>query len=123
MKQVIILLFSITWLNISIYAQNRGVQNSNIQPCPESADVVSVMAFGAKGDGKTDDTQAFQRALDSFGTKGGTVYAPRGAYLFAGSLNVPQAVTLKGAFESVPAHNGIRDAGLPKPGETGTDRI
>jgi hypothetical protein len=78
------------------------------------------MAFGAKGDGKTDDTQAFQRALDSFGSRGGTVYTPRGVYLFAGSLNIPQAVTLKGAFESVPAHNGIRDAGLPKPGETGT---
>jgi hypothetical protein len=95
-------------------------KNVDIQPYVESGDVVSVMNFGAKGDGKTDDTQAFQKALDSFGTRGGTVYVPRGAYLFAGSLNVPQAVTLKGAFESVPAHNGIRDAGLPKPGDTGT---
>jgi hypothetical protein len=85
-----------------------------------SDDVVSVQDFGAKGDGKTDDTKAFQKALDSFGTKGGTVYAPRGTYLFTGSLNIPQAVTLKGAFESVPAHNGIRDEGLPKPGDDGT---
>ena len=92
----------------------------NIQPYIESGDVVSVMNFGAKGDGKTDDTRAFQKALDSFGAKGGTVYVPRGAYLFSGSLNVPQAVTLKGAFESVPSHNGIRDAGLPKPGDDGT---
>jgi hypothetical protein len=83
-------------------------------------DVVSVMDFGAKGDGKTDDTQAFQKALDAFGTKGGTVYVPIGSYLFAGSLNVPQAVTLKGAFESVPSHNGIRNPGLPKPGDDGT---
>ena len=29
-------------------------------------------------------------------------------------------VTLKGSFESVPAHNGIRDKGLPRPGELGT---
>ncbi|MDR1172154.1 MAG: glycoside hydrolase family 55 protein [Bacteroidales bacterium] len=85
-----------------------------------SDDMVSVRDFGAKGDGKTDDTEAFQKALHSFGTRGGTVYAPRGTYLFAGSLNIPQAVTLKGSFESVPAHNGIRDKGLPKPGDDGT---
>ena len=97
----------------------------NFNSLPESSglttdDVVSVMDFGAKGDGKTDDTKAFQKALDSFGTMGGTVYVPRGVYLFAGSLNVPQAVTLKGSIESVPAHNGIRDQGLPKPGDDGT---
>jgi len=33
---------------------------------------------------------------------------------------VPGAVTLKGVWESVPAHNGIRDAGLPKPTDDGT---
>jgi hypothetical protein len=95
-------------------------KNIDIQPYAESGDVVSVINFGAKGDGKTDDTKAFQKALDSFGVKGGTVYVPRGVYLFSGSLNVPQAVTLKGAFESVPSHNGIRNAGLPKPGDDGT---
>ncbi|MDR2056743.1 MAG: hypothetical protein LBP83_00360 [Dysgonamonadaceae bacterium] len=98
-------------------AQSKSV---DIQPYPESVDVVSVTDFGAQGDGKTDDTQAFQKALNSFGTKGGTVYVPRGIYLFAGNLNIPQAVTLKGAFESVPSHNGIRNAGLPKPGDDGT---
>lgn len=99
-------------------AQHR--KNMDINPYPESADVVSVLDFGAKADGKTDDTQAFQEALNSFGKKGGTVYVPRGVYLFKGSLNVPQAVTLKGSFESVPSHNGIRNAGLPKPGDDGT---
>jgi hypothetical protein len=99
------------------FAQNR---NTDIQQYPESVDVVSVTAFGAKGDGKTDDTQAFQKAMDSFGTKGGTVYIPRGTFLLAGSINVPQAVTLKGSIESVPSHNGIRDAKLPKPGDDGT---
>ncbi|MDR1415576.1 MAG: glycoside hydrolase family 55 protein [Odoribacteraceae bacterium] len=84
------------------------------------AGTVSVMDFGAKGDGVTDDTKAFQDALDSFGTKGGTVHAPAGNYLFTGNLNIPAAVTLKGSFESVPAHNGIRDPGLPKPEDDGT---
>jgi hypothetical protein len=96
---------------------NKNVQ---ISPHPESADIVSVLDFGAKADGKTDDTPAFQKALAYFGNKGGTVYAPRGTYLFKGSLNIPQAVTLKGAFESVPSHNGIRNEGATKPGDDGT---
>jgi hypothetical protein len=86
-----------------------------------SADVYPVTDFGAKGDGKADDTVAFQKALDAAGKAGGgVVYAARGNYFFAGHLNVPSAVTLKGVWESVPAHNGIRDAGLPKPTDDGT---
>ena len=82
---------------------------------------VTESAFGAKGDGTTDDTPAFQAALDAAAQAGGgVVLAPRGNYLFAGRLNVPPAVTLKGVWESVPAHNGIRDAGLPKPTDDGT---
>ncbi|GHT75104.1 hypothetical protein AGMMS50262_09470 [Bacteroidia bacterium] len=121
MKQINAFLLVICCLSFtfhSCWSQNK--KSENIQPFPESPDVVSVLNFGAKGDGKTDDTRAFQKALDFFGTKGGTVYVPRGVYFFAGSLNVPQAITLKGAFESVPSHNGIRNAGLPKPGDDGT---
>ena len=47
-------------------------------------DLYSVRDFGAKGDGKTDDTAAFQKALDAAGQAGGgVVYAPRGNYFFA----------------------------------------
>lgn len=80
----------------------------------------NVRDFGAQGDGTTDDTAAFQRALDAAATGGGVVLAPRGNYLFAGHLTVPSAVTLKGVWESVPAHNGLRDRGLPKPTDDGT---
>ena len=84
-------------------------------------DNYQVTDFGAKGDGKTDDTAAFQKALDAAGQAGGgVVHAPRGNYFFAGHLKVPPAVTLQGIWESVPAHNGIRDAGLPKPTDDGT---
>ncbi len=80
-----------------------------------------VRRFGAVGDGKADDTAAFQKALDTAGQAGGgTVLAPRGNYFFAGHLNVPNAVTLAGMWESVPAHNGLRDRGLPKPTDDGT---
>ena len=87
----------------------------------ETPGVYLVTAFGAKGDGKTDDTAAFQAALDAAATAGGgTVWAPRGNYLFAGHLSVPGAVTLAGIWTSVPAHNGLRDRGLPKPTDDGT---
>jgi len=84
-------------------------------------DAVSVLDYGAKADGKTDDTAAFQRALDARGEAGGgIVRAPRGNYFFAGHLDVPPAVTLAGVWHSVPAHNGLRDQGLPKPTDDGT---
>ncbi len=81
----------------------------------------NVKSFGAKGDGVTDDTKAFQRALDAAVTINcSTVFVPGGKYLIKGSLNVPPGVCLKGVWNSVPAHNGIRDAGLPKPTDDGT---
>jgi hypothetical protein len=84
-------------------------------------DYFNVRSFGAAGDGQTDDTAAFQKALDAAGKAGGgVVYAPVGNYFFAGSLNVPNAVTLAGVWQSVPAHNGLRNRGLPKPTDDGT---
>ena len=86
-----------------------------------AGDVLSVRDFGAKGDGKTDDTAAFQKALDAAGQSGGgLVNVPRGNYFFAGHLRAPKAVTLKGVWESVPSHVGIRNAGAPKPTDEGT---
>lgn len=87
----------------------------------QAPDFYSVRDFGAVGDGKTDDTAAFQKALDAArDAHGGVVYAPRGNYFFAGHLNVPDAVTLKGVWESVPSHVGIRNAGAAKPTDDGT---
>ena len=92
-----------------------------VKPLGPTGLLVTDKKFGAKGDGKTDDTASFQKAMDAAARAGGgTVYAPRGNYLFKGRLNVPGTVTLKGIWESVPAHNGIRDAGLPKPTDDGT---
>ncbi len=92
------------------------------KPAPAAfSDDFNVRDYGALGDGKTDDTAAFQKALDAAGeANGGVVYAPVGNYFFAGHLNVPKAVTLAGIWQSVPAHNGIRNRGLPKPTDDGT---
>lgn len=88
---------------------------------PGKPGTYNVRDYGAKGDGKTDDTAAFQKALNAAARAGGgVVYAPRGNYRFAGHLNVPSAVTLRGVWESVPAHNGIRDPDLPRPTDDGT---
>lgn len=43
--------------------------------------VFNVLDFGAKGDGKTPDSEAIQKALDAAGKVSGTVYFPAGRYL------------------------------------------
>src|ERR1700745_1677333 len=82
----------------------------------QTAGVYSVRDYGAKGDGVTDDTAAFQKALDAAGqAQGGTVVADRGNYFFAGHLIVPNAVTLQGMWKSVPSHLGLRNQDRAKP--------
>ena len=53
-----------------------------------------VERFGAKGDGKTMNTAAIQRAIDAAAKGGGTVVFPAGAFL-TGSIFVKSGVTLK----------------------------
>jgi hypothetical protein len=86
-------------------------------------DQYSVLDFGAKADGKTDDTTSFQKALDAAGQAGGgIVYAPCGNYFFTGHLDVPSGVTLEGVWQSVPSHAGLREhkPNLSKPTDNGT---
>lgn len=109
-------------LLVCVCQQTLTGQTHEVASSPEEpGSIWNVRSFGAAGDGKTDDTEAFQRALDAAAEAGGgTVFAPRGNYFFAGHLNVPNAVTLAGIWQSVPAHNGLRDRGLPKPTDDGT---
>ncbi len=86
----------------------------------DGPETVSVRDFGAKADGRTDDTGAFQKALDAVAKGGGTVQSGRGSFYFAGHLNVPSGVTLEGIWKSVPSHAGIRDRGDKKPTDDGT---
>jgi hypothetical protein len=61
--------------------------------------MMNVLSFGASGDGKADNTAAFQAALDSAGGKGKVVYVPEGQYRFDGVLSIPDGVALKGPAE------------------------
>lgn len=59
-------------------------------------DVVNVKAYGAKGDGATDDTAAIQAAHDAM-TDGNTLYLPRGTYVLSSALNFTKNITVQGA--------------------------
>jgi hypothetical protein len=63
------------------------------QNTSRTASVYSVLDFGAKGDGKTPDSEPIQKALDAAGSVGGTVYFPAGRYL-CHDLKVHQHTTL-----------------------------
>jgi hypothetical protein len=55
-------------------------------------------AYGAKGDGTTDDTAAIQAAVNALGSQGGVVYLPPGNYLLnSNPVNLGAPVTIQGA--------------------------
>lgn len=70
---------------------------------------LNVTDFGAQGDGKSDDTAAFQKALDECGALGGTVSVPSGKYLIKTHLNVPASVTLEGTWRAPVTVNNYHD--------------
>ena len=59
----------------------------------------NVLDFGAVADGITDNTEAFQSALDKAASIGGIVNIPAGQYKIEGVLTIPDGVTLKGIAE------------------------
>ena len=71
----------------------------------------NVLEFGAWGDGKRDNTAAFQKALDAVHSAGGgIVHVPAGRYLFKGHLTMPANTTLEGVFSAPPVIPARRDA-------------
>lgn len=88
MKRISILIM-IMVCSFSSYAQSKF-------------DYVNVKEYGAKADGKSDDTQAIQKALAAAVKKGGICFLPTGSYRLNGSLIVPEGVTLKGSYDGIP---------------------
>jgi hypothetical protein len=66
----------------------------------EQPSTVNVRDYGARGDGKTDDTSAFQEAMAVVAGKGGVVTVPVGNYLIATHLVIPANVTLEGVWKT-----------------------
>jgi hypothetical protein len=59
---------------------------------PADAGVINVKQppYNAKGDGKTDDTRAIQKALDDHPNAGAIIYLPRGTYRISDTLRWPK---------------------------------
>lgn len=80
----------------------------------------NVKAFGAAGDGVTDDAIAIQNALNAAGVVGGVVYFPSVAswYVVGSTLTVPDLVVLRG--DSVPWRTSSppRPSGLSRKNNT-----
>jgi hypothetical protein len=72
---------------------------------PAHNSVLNIYDFNAAGDGKTDDTAAFEAALKE-ASRGNikTVFVPLGHYLIKGNLTIPPNVCLEGCSQA-PARN------------------
>ncbi|MEN6583805.1 MAG: glycosyl hydrolase family 28-related protein [Armatimonadota bacterium] len=88
-------------LTMMVLAAGAPTQASNTAALVGQNGVYSVASFGAKGDRVTDDTKAFQKALDTAGESGGgIVFVPTGNYLIKTHLSIPENVTLEGVFRA-----------------------
>ena len=67
----------------AIITVQSGLAQAGCAPSPSSSLSANVRdaAYGAKGDGVTDDTAAIQRAVDAVAGTGGTVTVPDGTYM------------------------------------------
>lgn len=76
-------------------------------PTHNTNEIVVVSAtpqqYGAVGDGATDDSGAFQAALNAVsnpgGVGGGVVFVPSGTYAFSNNIAIPPGVTLQGDWQ------------------------
>lgn len=102
------------YLAVAIALIGLGATGESGQP--QKVSTWDVTDFGAVPDGRTDNTAAFQKALDTAAAaSGGTVHIPTGRYGFDGVLRVPKEVSLAGVAPYAPAHAGLRDKTDEKP--------
>lgn len=69
------------YLLITAPSSHSQIQTSELPPAVDS----SVKAYGARGDGKTDDSAAIQRAVDS---KQGQIVFPKGVYRLTKTITI-----------------------------------
>ncbi|RDA88218.1 hypothetical protein CP532_0368 [Ophiocordyceps camponoti-leonardi (nom. inval.)] len=79
------------------------------------SDFVHVKDFGARGDGSTDDTAAFQAAIR--GSQGKILFVDSGSYILRGTVTVPSGTKIVGEAWSQLVASGpfFSNAGNPKP--------
>ncbi len=91
-------------VSISDSLSYSAAKGNNTAPDPRNPEDViiytcDVLDYGAVGDGTTDDTSAFQNAINAVAKQGGgTVYVPAGSYKINGTLTVKRSVYLVGEW-------------------------
>lgn len=80
-----------------IFSSTVTVPGGTVAP----SDWFNVKAYGAAGDGVTNDTTAIQNAINAASATYGTVYFPAGTYLHNSSLSVSAPIRLTGTSGSV----------------------
>jgi Pectate lyase superfamily protein len=112
---LVVLVAALTsWITASVVDDDAGSSAVPAAPAGGAGSATGrlawadVRSFGARGDGKTDDTRAIQRAIDSLKGKpgspqGGTVYFPRGSYRVDGRLNADRSLSLVLQGDGAPA--------------------
>lgn len=83
----------------SLYVKESGTGNTGWSPVQRTTGMLNVQSYGAKGDGTTNDTAAFQAAHDALPATGGTIFVPASAtrYVVQGLNITKNSVTLRGA--------------------------
>lgn len=94
--------------------------------CNITLGVFNAKAFGAIGDGTTDDTAAIQAAIDAC-TTGGIVFVPQGIYLITTPINLvnleDKHITIQGAGRGDGLYNTTPSYGTNFYGRTGTQAV
>lgn len=76
-----------------------------VKPAQQQRKVIDVTDFGAIGDLSTDNTAAFQAAIDSATQFSGTVFIPGGNYILQNELKIPGGVMLQGESQGGDYHS------------------
>lgn len=106
-----------TRIRQEILSQKPALPARDIPALPPMETWANVRQFGAKGDGKTDDTEAFREAI----RQQDVIYVPQGWYVISETLQLREKTCLIGLnpistqlilAESTPAFSGF---GAPKP--------
>lgn len=111
-----------TTLGDSAFSEDSSkVSSSKTVEAPirdKGGQVFNVKAYGAVGDGSTDDTSAIQSAINAAIAAGGSVFFPRGTYVVTSSLTVNGDLFIYGASPRIASADGATCESLI--GRTGT---
>lgn len=99
-----------------VVATGTGVIDTSnsvsLDPLRNSSGEFNVKAYGAKGDGSTDDATALQAAIDDAELNKGTVKVPPGTYRYGSELTITEAIRIVGSgirdtiFQPMPTYTG-----------------